>query len=147
MMVKTICILVILVSLFAISGYCADEGKRIIEPVKNTDEITPLEAAVWEKLYNVSGYDKGFCQTLYMWGFFDALTMYALECPDIQQLLSDYEGMNYEQVADTINKFYADHPSMKQYSPAVSTCIIIPEFKKRLPSLMEKLEKGEASKK
>jgi hypothetical protein len=133
--------IVLLVVLFTTQCYGAQAEKRVVAPIENADDIRPMQTVVWEELYDLSEYDQRFCQALYLWGFFDALALYALECPSIQGLLSHYEEMNFNQIADTINAFYDDHPSQRNFAPAFVTSIIIPELKERLPSLLEEYER------
>lgn len=57
-MTKKISILVLFLFLFVTLCYGAEKDKRVIVPIENAEDIKPLSAPVWEKLYNLPEYKK-----------------------------------------------------------------------------------------
>ena len=123
-----------------------EEEKARIKPIKSLEDIgvLPSEAFIAEGLAPI---EKGVVQMAYVRGFFDAIQIVSglshtgnfRKAP--YAILSELEGMDYEQVADTIIKFYADYPQYRDYHPSFVIMYVLPRLRKGLHPIEPPKEK------
>ena len=116
------------------NSYGAEDNKQIIKPIKTSSDIRVLSSEAWLDCNKLPKEERETLQLLYVRGFWDALSWFALS-PKIQEVISAYEGMDLQQIVDTINKFYSDYPQWREWKPSSVMIVVIPRLRKGLSPL------------
>jgi hypothetical protein len=121
---------VIIVMFFTLVNGKSDDKSGIYR-VEVSDTWYPMDATAWTKLPS-----KSRSTSFYVRGFLDALVHCRIVGSlDIEKWLLDCEGMDVQQIVDTIDKFYKDYPQLRDKPPALVLIEIIPRLRKGLPPI------------
>jgi len=107
------------------------EDIRIIKPVKRIEDImlTPSDYAEVSKLSEI---EQKLLYLYYVTGFVDAVVLEEANAFAIKQFLQECEGMDMEQLVDTMLKFYRENPQWRDRKPSIVLTVVIPRLRRGL---------------
>ena len=116
-------------ALLVFTSLLLSQDRRLIKPVKD-----PKDAAVTPSLYpelsSLAERERKLIEKVYVSAFWDGLTLAQIRPSIVKDLFSAYDGVDIEQVADTMHRFYTANPQWRETKPSVVIAGVIPRLRK-----------------
>lgn len=108
-------------------------AQRVIKPMRTPDDLRLSPAAAWIGASKLPGQDGTLANLSYVAGFFDAVALFESNALKIKEVSAALDGMDLEQVTESVTKFYQDNPQWRDFLPAVVIIGVLPRIRKGLP--------------